>query len=574
MTTERFIPDTANVGNLFGLNSPPLVVPPYQRRFAWIYSQEVSQLWEDLVEACEGPLGEYFLGTVVLCRSNNGQNTLEVIDGQQRLATLTMILAAIRNRLMQLGEGNGSASEAAHRVGDFIARRGFMGDPRGFAFSVGEYDKQSFERYVQLRPGDEQHLDVSVSLPRNSRERPPINKIREAFRLLLQLVEGYGQPDGSTISNDEEITKLSNLAEYITGNVILITITVQDDVDAFDLFETMNFRGLDLSTADLLKNRLYMLPNASSTQSDTLSNIGHLWTEFVGILENQSITRFLRYHWMSHYSTVTEKNLYRTIRNWIDEKGISPERFLEELNESARLFVDLVSPSDGTSNALDLKDLAAMRVTQGLPFLMSAKDELDDKEFATAIRIVEALSVRNTIVGKRNPNRLERNFGNWARILRESADIESILKEAREELITGEEFARGFEQLSELSTAQARYLLRKIEWSGNVETQMVSSGVEVEHILPQSPNDSWKEHMGGTDEDISEARYRLGNLTLMNERLNKTAAARPFSEKKKQYEQSKIGITRSLVDYEQWSYQAIESRQRDFAERAKSIWSL
>jgi len=566
MSSKRFFPGTANLDEIFGRTASQLRVPAYQRRFAWNHRQEVTQLWQDLQDAFRGKADEYFLGTIVLNETPQA-GVLEIIDGQQRLATLTMILGALRNKLASLGTTHSAASQASSKLHDYIVRTDLKGQPQAAVLTLGRYDQDSFRRYVQLRPGDPSHLAADTSLPQAKPGRPPTNRVREGLKQITELTEAFVEE----LTAEKQIDELVNFAEYILRNVTHISIRVLDDTDAFTLFETVNYRGLDLSTADLLKNHVFGL--ASNDQQ--IEELIGLWTALVSSLEDNQITRFLRYVWLSRHRYVTEKELYPSIKEHIKTHAIDPRDFLAELNDDALTFASLVAPKDDDPCALELRDLSAMRMTLGMPFLMAARDKLDDGGFKRAVRVVENLSIRNTLVGKRNPNELERRFGDWARQFRTGTAFTDIAEEATKVGVPDNEFQEGFKELSELSSAQARYLLRKIEWHRDVETQIASAGVDIEHILPQSPNEQWTVYMGGTEEEVLAASQRLGNLTLLSERLNKKAAAKPFLEKRDNfYAKSKIKMTKALVSHDQWTYDTISSRQAEFGERAVEIWRL
>lgn len=244
MSSKRFTPDTANLTELLG-SSTQLRVPVYQRRFAWNHRQEVAQLWQDICEALERKAGEYFLGTVVLSKSQ--QDVLEIIDGQQRLATLSMILAALRNKLMSLGTADSGASSASNKLHEYILRTDLLGHPKGAALTLGKYDQDGFRRYVQLRPGEQSHLGVDANLPQIKPGRPPINRIKEAFKHIIELVDKYI----ADLPPEKQRDRLANLADYLLEKVTHITIEVTEDVDAFASLAAEGSQGFVLRVVDV-----------------------------------------------------------------------------------------------------------------------------------------------------------------------------------------------------------------------------------------------------------------------------------------------------------------------------------
>ncbi|MCI0440206.1 MAG: DUF262 domain-containing HNH endonuclease family protein [Chloroflexi bacterium] len=560
MPSRGFDVDTVNLESLFGSWKKALSVPLYQRRFDW-QREQVEQLWQDITEAHIRGASDYFLGTIVLVETP--PDKLEIIDGQQRLATLAMLLAAIRNVLAD--NSSPESRRASSKLGDLIIRSDLSGSNTYPVLTLGQEDKEPFYRYVQLTPGDPSHLNLEASTPKAKPGRPR-TRIRDAFELFFKFTQAHGQ----TLSSDAKATQLIKLAEFVITNVTLISIIVDDDADAYMIFESLNARGLDLSVADLLKNHLF-----GRAQMNELENVSTAWGLFMDALDNYSTSRFLRYYWLSNYQFVTERTLYERIKAHLKEKSVSSYDFVTKLFDSATVFVNLVHPQYSDLVDLDLRDLSAMRVTQGLPFLLAAKELSSQKDFNFAVRIVESLAVRNIIVGGRNPNELERKFSEWAKELRQGSKMTKIAKDARDSLLGDKDFVEDFSQLHVLSTPHARYLLRKIEWHKNKETQMAASGVEIEHVLPQHPDEDWTSVMGGDKDEVLDASTRLGNLTLLDEKLNRKAAARPFVEKRdKYYRKSKIDMTQKLCGYENWTLEKIDERQKGMAEIAKEIWTF
>ncbi len=487
-------------------------------------------------------------------------NDYEVIDGQQRLVTSTMIMAAIRNSLLVFVAVHGGDSRTIDEIDNLIMPRGFLsGSEASARLVLGNQDRNDFRRYVQLRPGDVEHQSTTEGTRRN--------RIREAFSIVAEKVEELTNGLEGPLKRD----KLERFAQYFASKITVIQITVDDDVDAYTVFESLNARGLDLSVADLLKNHLFGL---ARNRDENITTLYDSWGRLMDILGPVPATRFLRRYWLSHYEFLTERKLYRQVKNHLQAHNVRPSAFLNELMDGATTHKDLITPKATDKGARALEDLDRMGMTQGLSFLMAARETLTLARFLEALNLVESLAVRNTITGGRNPNQMERSFSSWSLLLRRGEDFAAMVEEAKEMLIDDEEFTIGFKQLTNLRTAQARYLLRKIEWHGNDETQMAHTAVEIEHILPQTPGPEWGAAMGN-EEDIREGTQMLGNLTLLGESLNRAAAARPFVEKRDEYySQSNFDMTKRLCELDSWNLDKIKSRQSDLADRARIVWRI
>ena len=565
--SPRFSAATVSIDDLLGKDQQTLTIPDFQRRFAWDRG-DIEDLWEDITLAFVGESDEYFLGPLVL-EGDRPRHKRPIIDGQQRLATITMILAAIRNRLAELhSNGVEWAIKSAMKLHELIVRTNMKGDVVSHVLTLGRQDTQSFLRYVQTMPGDLQHLSTDKPINVGSKGRPPRNLIREGMTWVERGLNEYV----GAIANDEAVAdKLVRLAEYVRYKVSLIAIEVSDDSDAYAVFESLNARGADLSTTDLVKNHLL-----SISEEHRRIDLAADWEVLMGILEGQSASHFLRAHWLSTRDHLPERQLYAKIKKEI--RHISPQSFVAELTESANIYMGLVAPPDSDPLAQTLRDLVAMSSRQGIPFLMAARAVFGEnhKEFARALGIVEALLARNIIVGGQNPNQLAGRFSAWAQaVRRKTKTLEDVSEEAKGMLMLDDDFKRAFEELEGIRSPQARYLLRKIEFHTNSETRLASSGVELEHILPQRPPPSWVKSVGLPKEEVEALALHLGNITLLGERLNRKAATRPFSDKRDCfYTKSKITMTSELCKYDTWGTTEIESRQSNLATRAVEIWQL
>ena len=228
---ERFDASPVRLDALFGHAMQTLHVPEFQRRFNW-GREELEQLWTDITESIERDDSEYFLGPIVL---DKPQPVRKVIDGQQRLVTMTVILAVLRNRLEDLG-----VTTAANKLHEIIVRTNLQGQALEPVLSLGYEDQESFRRYVQTRPSENGHLAPDTPIPTGKPGRPPRNRVREAMRLFTD-----------KLNNESNVQYLVNLAEFIKDRITFISIIVEEEDDAYTVFESFNARGMELSTADL-----------------------------------------------------------------------------------------------------------------------------------------------------------------------------------------------------------------------------------------------------------------------------------------------------------------------------------
>ena len=266
-------------------------VPPHQRTFSWTLD-EVKQLWDDLLEAIQEDRPEYFLGTIVV--QENPDNKLRIIiDGQQRLATLTMILSGIRTVYKE------QKDERTDEVySDYLGardRRTRVTEPR---LALNVINEPVFQSMVI-----EDASDSALSTAAKNKAGAPSNLLICASMLYLR-----SEIRTRSSTNKKYETFLLELEDFIRDRVVMVLMLVRDEADAYLIFETLNDRGLDLSTSDLLKN--YILGKAGNR----LDAVRKQWEEMVFLLGAQNETQFLRHYWLSRYGVIRELHLYKEMK--------------------------------------------------------------------------------------------------------------------------------------------------------------------------------------------------------------------------------------------------------------------
>jgi hypothetical protein len=538
LPAQKFDVDAVSVGDLFTAGNPVFQVPHYQRPYSWTIEQ-VGQLWDDLLAAIDDGEDDYFLGAVVLWREDSGK--FAIIDGQQRLATLAVALAALRDEFAFLDEE--ANAEEIHRL---IVRTTLRRDTEPILLLRGD-EGQHLARQIQPRIAERDSLTATSRRPR--RGRPRKIYIRQAFDWSRDLLRQQTE----TLNPRRKLERLTEIAEFIRDKTVLIRTVVGSDTDAYIVFETLNDRGLDLSIADLVKNHLF------SVGRRRLDEMIGLWEQTTSYIVGLSFARFLRHYWLSKHARVTERRLFTNIKEHLRAERLDGHiKFATDLSTEASLYRSLLLPAASDPQAPDLTDLKEMGIMQHLPLLLAAKSKgLADSDVSELLQVIQNLTMRYLIVGERNPNRLEASYSDWAiKIRNEGQDAIPYLRADAQSLCPpDEEFEDGFLRLTGLRTATARYILRKInENRAGRELRVAGpSEVNVEHILPQNPPQDWGPGIPDDRQERKLLAERLGNLTLLHERLNKEASNRPFDAKVRDYySRSRIEITKDLRGTERW----------------------
>jgi hypothetical protein len=532
-----------------------LKVPIYQRPYAW-NEEHIIDLINDLKESFPE---EYFLGTIVVSRKNG---FLEIIDGQQRLATFTIIYSAIRNFLLELKDDEGAKIIEE----EYIYKPLFRTREPEVKLELGFNDKEFFKNQIILRTNGK-----TIQKEKLSHER-----IAKAYSKLYNYIKNEYS------SHSNQLNHINDLIDFFKENIKIIIVSVADEANAFTIFETLNDRGLSLSQVDLIKNFLF------NKAGNRLSEAQDKWSRFTGAIEaaenEQEILQYIRYHWSSKYGLTREKELFDSIKRKTNNSNLVIT-YLAELESDVNSYLALLNPNHNFWNSYSdscrifLKNLLELQLFQNRPLLLSILKRFAKADVEKAFKLIVSWSVRNLITGVVGSGTIEKEFSQQAKLINEgSIKKANELKQSVINLIpTDEAFKRQFKIATVSKNYIARYYLSELEKTYHKtkeqETSKDTEKVNLEHILPEKP-DLKKDWNNFTEDEHKTFYKRIGNLTLLDKDLNSKQKSSAFSEKKKFYKSSEILISKSLSNIKNWDKKAIEKRQEEFSEKAVETWSL
>jgi uncharacterized protein DUF262/uncharacterized protein DUF1524 len=542
------------VGELLAFTSRPLRVPTWQRSFSW-RTQEVATFLEDLLRFSERYPGdnvkakEYFLGSVVLV---DRTDYLEILDGQQRLATATMLLAALRDVAK---DHDADASRDIAR--DYIAKKDPATDETVYKLRLNSYDRDFFRDTVQRQDGTPPDPDLASH-----------NLISTARDYLVGEVEKrYKAAGKGKLGYTREIQRLLNV---LVHHVSVVEVTARDEDSAAAVFETLNDRGIGLSTPDLLRN-LLLLRAKNDSDRDEIVDVWEQVFDLGG--EGISVEDFLRHYWISTHGDVKAKALYREIKADIEDRDTNSLTLSKSLAKSAGDYAAVVDASSRNRELrLALEAAQALNAKVLLPVLLSARAVGTQDQQAKLATLLVSVFVRHTLIGGLAGSDFESVAFELAADLRKKKDFDKAIKRLRDFAPSDAEFRKAFATASVGRLRSARYLLTAIEhhYRGTGEVRVEDPDmVHVEHVYPQRPGKGrrWSKH------DV--LVNRLGNLTLLSKRFNQSIRNGPFSTKKdKAYEGSDIKITQKLLAYSKWTESQINDRQKWLADAAVKVWTI
>jgi hypothetical protein len=543
-------------------------IPRFQRDYSWTETE-----WEDLWLDIRGiTLDEvetaHYMGYLVLQSENDKE--FDVIDGQQRLTTLSIVILAVLKNYQRLIDTNTEPTENKKRLEQF--QQTYIGylDPVTLVprpkLTLNRNNNDYYSTYL-----------VPLGHLPSRGFRSSEHSLRKAFvwfdRRIQEQIVGDNQSTG---------TLLAQFVESLADRLFFTVITVTDELNAYKVFETLNARGVRLSATDLLKNYLFSVLHSSGQGEHEMKSLENRWEAIVGRLGSESFPDFLRAHWNSRHSFLRQAELFKRIRSKIDSAE-SVFQLLRELEEDVDSYSAITSPdpSDWPNKQKTLlKNLRLFSVRQPFPLLMAAKRKLSNDDFENLLKAVSNFSFRYHVIGSQLPSEIERLYNHIA----EKVSNDEI-KDARSAIIgfkklypTDSVFREWFSSKS-LRTSQnrnkriVRYILCKLEQSLTQTTlDFDSDTFGLEHVLPQNPESGWEQFSNDESEELT---YRLGNMTLLKNSSNRALANLSYKDKRRTYTESSFLITRKLGDENaEWNAERMANRQRWMAKQAISIWSI
>jgi hypothetical protein len=542
-------------------------VPDYQRDYSWTREQW-EDLWADLVDLAREPGRQHYMGALVL--QEPAADLFRIIDGQQRIVTLSVLVAAALRCLQRLVEAEVQPDENKQRME--LLRGAFLGG----------VDPISLHTIAKLRLNEANRAFFEGTL---LRLKKPISRsaLRSAERPLWEAFEFFRKKlDERYVAGQDGAEIARFIYEVVAVQLLFIVVSVEDEQGAYTVFETLNARGLELSAGDLLKNFLFSVVHRSGA--------GHLdlaqrrWRALAERVPARDLPGFLRSYLNSRRPLVRQNRVYKTIREEVTEPGQVFELLdhLEPLAELSEALDDHHHPfwQDFPPPARDhVRHLNLYRVTQFRPLLFAAWLPFDREQLVKLLRLIDVLSLRYSVIGQENPNALEDHYNRVAQAIHrgEVTRAGEVREALRAIYVEDEDFKAAFSRAQIPASGErgrlVRYLLCAIEGArsgGAVQLQDETTTATIEHVLPKNPSEAWSSSFTAEQAD----RYvdRLGNYLLLEGKLNaREAANRSFGEKREIYWKSGYPSTRELA-VEEWTPAQVEQRQAEMARLAVGLW--
>ncbi len=549
--------------------SPQFVIPIYQRTYSWT-DKECRQLWDDIVRTgAADRISVHFVGSIVYIEQGLSQvmhqSPLLVIDGQQRLTTVSLIIAALAKAVGETEPLDGFS--AAMLRGYYLLNPLEKGE-RKFKLILSQTDKNSL---TAIAGNQEQPQEKSLRVTQN-------------FKLFEGLLAGC---KGDYLAVCKGLAKL-----------VVVDIALNRDQDNPQLiFESMNSTGKELSQADLIRNNILM-----GLEVDLQTR---LYEQFWRPMELDFGQEAYGTHFdafMRHYLTVKTsvipninavydafKEHARTSRANATDDNSHIESLVREIRDYARHFCAMALGSESDADLkLAFHDLRELKVDVAYPFLLELyrdykAEALTKAELLASVRLIEAYVFRRAICAIPT-NSMNKTFATFTKALKKDRYFESIQAHllglpSYRRFPTDEEFHRDLHTRDLYNFRSRSYWLRRLENHGRKERVAVAE-YTIEHVLPQNKNLSteWREALGADWQRVQETwLHTLGNLTLTA--YNPDYSDRSFAEKRDMPDAPEKGLKRSPLNLNQgfgvletWDEAAIKARAGKLADLAVSVW--
>jgi len=378
--------------------------------------------------------------------------------------------------------------------------------------------------------------------------------------------------------------ELANFLKNKVGkNLLFIQITVEDELNAYTVFETLNSRGVELTSTDLLKNYIFSL--VAESPSD-LKIVQEQWKKIINIITLKHFPVFLRHYLNSQMKLINKTHLFKAIKKSV-KNGNAVFELLDDLEEAGEIYVALGNPDDEywrhdkeLSEAIDA--LKLFGVTQQKPLLMIAYKYLDEKNFKRLLKSIVSISFRYNIIGRHQTNIMDKVYNRASLLVhkkKENIIIYEILNILKDLYILDDDFKNSFEGKvfntnNSTHKKQARYTLYKIEGqlpNGKKYGYSFDEGT-IEHILPENLTEAWEKIFSEDEHDRN--IYKIGNFSLLEKNKNRDIADFTFEEKKPVYETSQYALSNSFIKASEWNVNALKYRQSELAKVACGVWKV
>jgi uncharacterized protein with ParB-like and HNH nuclease domain len=535
------------------------LIPLFQRPYTWKIINWQT-LWDDLMVQYEvGEKGTHFMGAIVSVSAYStpvGVNKHLIIDGQQRLTTVSIVLCALRDCLAP------SDPNAASRIHEVYLTNRFREPEDTLKFVPTQLDREAYRK---------------IALDRESDSDEGNGLIFDAYHFFKEKIL-------SGVDLNEEPISPGKVLTILERCIRVVMINLADDDDPYLIFESLNFKGEPLTQADLVRNYLLMRFRHSISDGGEQDRIYSKYWKPLEETLGFNLTEFLRHYMMKDGDNIKQGGIYAAIRTRL--KAIDSTEVVESevqsIGKFGEFYAKFILPQQESKLSIRncLENIKELKVTTAYPLLLRLFDArennfIDDSDLEKCLILIESFIVRRAICGVQT-NPLNKLFIQWARNFPEINHVEWLhrslsLGSASRRFPTDTEFAEAFKNHAQYSRGSTRFILCRLEESFNHREIVDLSNMTIEHVLPQTISQVWKDEIGANADQVhSLLVHTFGNLTLTA--YNSELSNSPFLRKKELLENTHVELNRWILRQDSWKESQIRERADDLFLTANKIW--
>lgn len=557
-------------------------VPRNQREFSW-GEEQIREFWEDLLfnikyRDNKFEFDEYFIGTIVLAGDEDGFE-LQIVDGQQRLTVLTILIRALAETLCNLGENDKAKAIYTNYI-------------EGLNIEAAKYFKLNRDSTSDYFKSEIQHLPKCNEVEIEGREDTLLTESFEYLseQLTAEYIAGslYNKNQNDLL-HEEHLSAIMAVNTQLTTKVKVIKVVVDNEDDAYTIFEILNARGMDLDSADLIKNKVF----SCLREGHPVDFAKRKWDAINNELSKRdnsiNMSTFLRHWWNSRYPIVSEGSLYKQFKDKLYSEELTAEFFVNDLEKTSKLYAKLLSPSidDWSENNakqlfFSLNAFRVFNISLNRPLILALFDTFVRKKLKLKVLLETLEQIENfhfvfTAVCSLRPTGVESSYSMCSRKLRKASNkgeskqaIDELLNKLKDRLPSEAYFTDKFKQIKFVNSVTKhkkliQYIFVKHERFIRCNNELYPMDLSLEHINPQS---SKIDNVG-----------LIGNLIPLSAELNSEADKKVLQQKMIVFRKSNYEVVSQFCDkyqeVEVWSKAKITERTLAIAKSAyREIWKM
>lgn len=540
---------------IFLEGSKQFIVPLFQRTYSW-RRKNIQRLWDDIQETKTASDSPHFFGSFVTMPLDSSASKVSrflIIDGQQRLVTTFIFLAALRNRINELNP-------------DYDRK-----DEINELYLINKFHQEKESKYKVVPTQADKSIFFEILSGDINEDKD--SKILDTYNFFKK-----------ALSEIEDFDDFIELKDTLLLRFSIVDILLQKDDDPYMIFESLNATGTPLTQADLIRNYLFMRIDEANQQVV----YDKIWLPMQKAL-GEYLEAFIR-HYLAMSGDIPNFNrIYETFKEVTDDKAQNESDVIEKMKDLyrfAKYYLKLLKPENETDQQVRnyLRKLERLEISTSYPLLLKLYEDYEGrrmkgKEFSECLKLIETYIVRRAVCGIPT-QALNKYFPTIYKSL-DKENMEVVLKEKLKgeigvkRLPDDDEFLQSLRERPLYGNKILRYVLEEVEKYNNKEVVNFEE-LQIEHIMPQKLNDDWKRMIGDSWELVHKKFMDiLGNLTLTG--YNPEYSNKSFQDKrdmKKGFKESGLRLNRELAKLNKWDEEEIKRRAKKLSKIAADIWDL